>query len=199
VSAESEQPQSRRMLDALRKSLAGQQEPFRSDSKKPRGAVAVVFKEEMDDLWLLMIKRSENPRDPWSGQMAFPGGHADLRDRTLFDTAVREALEEVGINIQDQELLGCLRNVEPKNAPMVVTPFLFLLSSEVHPMLSREAKEVLWVPISFFLNPKNISSIKVPIGGQEVSMGCYVYLDHVIWGMSFRIIRDIISKVTSAL
>ncbi len=192
-------PQSQRVLDALRQSLVGQQEPFYSDSKKPRGAVAVLFKIDADDLWLLMIRRSENPRDPWSGQMAFPGGHAESKDRTLLDTAVREAMEEVGINAQDQELLGCLRNVQPRNAPMVVAPFLFLLLKEVHPMLSRETKEVLWVPMSFLLDPKNISSIKVPIGGEEVMKGCYVYLGRVIWGMSFRIIRDLISKITSAL
>ena len=199
MSTESEQSQSRRILDALRQSLAGQQEPFRSDSKKPRGAVAVLFKEEAEDLWLLMIKRSENPQDPWSGQMAFPGGHADSRDRSLLDTAAREALEEVGINTQHQEFLGCLRNIEPKNAPMVVTPFLFLILREVHPTTSREAEEILWVPMSFLVNPKNVSSVTVPIGQQEVSMGCYVYLNHVIWGMSFRIIRDIISKITGAL
>jgi 8-oxo-dGTP pyrophosphatase MutT (NUDIX family) len=186
------------MLDALRRSLAHQPEHPTSDSKKPRGAVAVLFKEETNDLWLLMIKRGENPRDPWSGQMAFPGGHADARDRTLHDTAIREALEEVGINMRDQELLGCLRDVQPKNAPMIVTPFLFLLLSEVHPVTSREAKEVLWVPMSFLLNPRNISSIKVPIGDQEVLMGCYNYSDHVIWGMSFRIIRDMISMIINS-
>lgn len=199
MSTESGQSQSRRILDALRQSLAGQQEPFRSDSKKPRGVVAVLFKEEAEDLWLLMIKRSENPQDPWSGQMAFPGGHADSRDRSLLDTAAREALEEVGINTQHQEFLGCLRNIEPKNAPMVVTPFIFLILREVHPTTSREAEEILWVPMSFLVNPKNVSSVTVPIGQQEVSMGCYVYLNHVIWGMSFRIIRDIISKITGAL
>lgn len=187
--------QSHRMLSTLRQSLADQQEPFPSDSKKPRGAVAVLFKEESNDLWLLMIRRSENPGDPWSGQMAFPGGHADLRDRTLLDTAVRETLEEVGVNIRDQEFLGCLRNVQPKNAPMVVTPFVFLVLREVRPAPSREAKEVLWVPMSFLLNPKNLSSIELQIGGKGVSMGCYPYLDHIIWGMSFRIIREIISTV----
>jgi len=197
MSTSMKSPSPRKMLEALRLSLTGQQEPLYSDSKKPRGAVAVLLKEEAEDLWLLMIKRSENSGDPWSGQMAFPGGHADSRDRTLFDTAVRETMEEVGISIREQEFLGCLRNVQPKNAPMVVTPFLFLQLREVHPVTSREAKEILWVPMSFLLNPKNVSSLTVPIGDREISMGCYVYLDHTIWGMSFRIIREIIPKVAS--
>ncbi len=185
------------MLEALRRSLVRHREPFHSDSKKPRGAVALIFKEEANDLWLLMIRRAENPRDRWSGQMAFPGGHADQRDRTLLDTASREAMEEVGINMSDHEFLGCLHNVEPRSSPIVVAPFVFLLVGDVHPTLSREAREILWIPMSFFLNSKNVSSIIVAIGERDVSMGCYVYLDHTIWGLSFRIIQELLSKIAS--
>jgi len=185
------------MLEKLRRSLKGQRKPFHSDSKKPRGAVGVLIKEEAADLWLLMIKRHENPRDPWSGQMAFPGGHADPQDRTLFDTVAREATEEVGIDMRSHEFLGCLSNVTPKNAPMVVSPFVFLLAGKVDPTTSREAQEVLWVPVSFLLNPKNVSSITIPVGRGEVTMGCYNYSNHVIWGLSFRIIQEISSKMAT--
>jgi len=191
-------PSTRVMLETLRRTLAEQPEPFPSDSKKARGAVGVLIKEEADDLWLLMIKRRENPRDPWSGQMAFPGGHADPQDRTLFDTVAREALEEVGIDIRKQEFLGCLSNLQPKNAPMVVSPFVFVVQEKVAPATSREAEEVLWIPMSFLLNPKNVSSIRVQMGREQVSMGCYRYSDRIIWGLSFRIIHEIISKITSS-
>lgn len=113
----------------------------------------------------------------------------------MFDTVAREAMEEVGIDIRNHDFLGCLSNVQPKNAPMVVAPFIFLLTGEVHPKTSREAKEIVWIPISFLLDPRNVSSIIVPIGDQKVPMGCYKYEGHVIWGMSFRIIREITSKI----
>jgi len=147
---------------------------------------------------LLMIRRRENPQDPWSGQMAFPGGHADRQDRSLFDTGAREALEEVGIDLRKQSFLGCLRNVQPKNVPMIVAPFIFLLEEQVHPKTSLEAKELIWIPMSFLLNQKNVSSITVQIGDEKIPMGCYNYSNHTIWGMSFRIIREIVSKIGSA-
>jgi len=184
------------MLEILTRSLARQQEPLPSDSKKPRGAVGVLIKEEGDDLWLLMIKRRENPKDPWSGQMAFPGGHADPRDHSLFDTAARETAEEVGVDVRRQEFLGCLSNVHPKNAPMVVAPFVFLAKEKVEPATSQEAQEVLWVPMSFLMNPKNVSSITIPTERGHVTMGCYGYSNHIIWGLSFRIIQEIISKTS---
>jgi 8-oxo-dGTP pyrophosphatase MutT (NUDIX family) len=149
---------------------------------------------ETDDLWMLMIQRSDSPRDPWSGQMAFPGGRADPQDRTLFHTVAREVTEEVGIDVRIQEFIGCLHNVQPKNAPMIVSPFVFAIEHEVHPRPSSEAKEIVWVPLSFLLDSENISEIEIPIGSEQISMPCYVYLNHTIWGMSFRIMREIISK-----
>ena len=187
----------RHLIEALRRSLARQQEPFPSDSKKHRGAVGILIKDEADDLWLLMIRRRENPKDPWSGQMAFPGGRADPRDRTLLDTAAREVIEEVGIDVRRHEFIGCLQNIQTRNAPMIVAPFTFLLTATVHPTTSREATEILWVPMSFLLNEKSISHFAAPIGEKGGSMPCYRYSDHVIWGLSFRIIREIVSKMTS--
>lgn len=179
-------------------SLAGQQEPSPSDSKKLRGAVGVFIRKDANDLSLLMIRRRENPRDPWSGQIAFPGGHADETDRTLFETVAREAMEEVGIDAHKQRFLGCLSNVQPRNAPMIVTPFIFLLNEKVNPRTSLEAQEIVWIPASFISDLRNVSSMTVPIDGKSIPMGCYRYSNHIIWGMSFRIIRDIVSRITTA-
>jgi len=187
----------RPVLERLVQVLAHQQEPVPSDSKKPRGAVAILINKEDDDLWLLMIRRRENPKDPWSGQMAFPGGHSDPQDRTLFDTVRRETIEEVGIDLSEHRFIGCLPNVQTKNAPMIVSPFVFLELKKAHPTTSREATEIVWVPMSFLANPKNISSVMLPIGGVKMLMGSYNYSNHLIWGMSFRMIQNIISIMTN--
>ncbi len=187
------EPPARPVLERLAQVLAHQQEPVPSDSKKPRGAVAILIKKENDDLWLLMIRRRENPKDPWSGQMAFPGGHSDPQDRTLFDTVRRETIEEVGIDLSGHRFLGCLPNVQTKNVPMIVSPFVFVGLGKARPTTSREATEIVWVPISFLANPKNISSVMLPIRGVNVLLGSYNYSGHVIWGMSFGIIQEIIS------
>jgi len=144
-----------------------------------------------------MIRRSESPQDPWSGQMAFPGGHAAAEDRTLFDTAARETREEVGIDARAQEFLGCLDNVQPKNVPMIVAPFVFLIMEKVDPKISKEAREIVWVPMSYLSDSKNISTFVFAINGADLSMPCYKYSDHIIWGMSFRLIREIISKTAA--
>ena len=41
----------------------------------------------------LLIKRADQEGDPWSGQMALPGGHREPGERCM-DTAIRETKEE---------------------------------------------------------------------------------------------------------
>ena len=62
-------------------------------------AVALILRALPDDLELLLIKRARDPRDPWSGHMALPGGRRDAADPDLASTAVRETLEETGVEL----------------------------------------------------------------------------------------------------
>ena len=63
-------------------------------------AVALILRETIDDdIELLFIKRAARDDDPWSGQIALPGGRHQDSDDSLEDTAVRETREEVGLEL----------------------------------------------------------------------------------------------------
>jgi 8-oxo-dGTP pyrophosphatase MutT (NUDIX family) len=67
-----------------------------------RAAVAVVFARcsATCEVRVLFQKRAVNERDPWSGDVSFPGGKQDEQDRGDDEaTAMREVLEEVGIDL----------------------------------------------------------------------------------------------------
>ncbi len=64
-----------------------------------RAAVFVLLVERQDPS-LLMIKRADRG-DPWSGQIAFPGGREEAGDDNLRHTAFRELFEEMGIAAED--------------------------------------------------------------------------------------------------
>jgi 8-oxo-dGTP pyrophosphatase MutT (NUDIX family) len=71
-------------------------------------AVALVLVPHPDSL--LLIRRAERSGDPWSGQVGLPGGRRDPDDATLLSTAVREAVEEVGVHLPANACLGELRS-----------------------------------------------------------------------------------------
>src|SRR5208337_658874 len=92
----------------------------------PDAAVAVIIDPQHEGS-MLLIQRTEREGDPWSGQIAFPGGHKASGDRTLLDTAMREADEEVGIALRQHETLGALPPVRSRIRHISVAPFVFLL------------------------------------------------------------------------
>jgi len=97
-----------------------------------RAAVALIIRAgEEGAPELLFIKRAEYPADPWSGQVAFPGGREEAGDPTLTDTAIRETREETGIDlVRDATVIGTLDDLRPQTTRLpavIVRPYVVLL------------------------------------------------------------------------
>ena len=69
---------------------------FRPETSLLRAAVAIILRDNDQGTEVLLMQRAKHERDPWSGQMSFPGGKIDPEDVNSKATAVREAHEEVG-------------------------------------------------------------------------------------------------------
>src|SRR5256714_4453421 len=116
----------------LRSSL-GERRPLEADDEAGvrRAAVALIFHAGEEGLpELLFIKRAEYPGDPWSGQIAFPGGREEAGDTSLAQTAVREAREETGIDLEREGMfIGTLDDLRPRTVRLpaiIVRPFVAL-------------------------------------------------------------------------
>ena len=71
-----------------------------------RSAVAMILQLRAGELHILMIKRADREGDPWSAQMAFPGGHLDPVDQNLKAAAMRETMEEIDVSLAGAHYLG---------------------------------------------------------------------------------------------
>jgi 8-oxo-dGTP pyrophosphatase MutT (NUDIX family) len=161
-----------------------------------RAAVAAVLREPDTGVEILFILRAEHPRDPWSGQMAWPGGRIDPGDAEPLAAAIREAREELALDLQhDGELLGQLSEVRTHlrhgPGPLSVVPFVFRVEGEPVLVPNPEVQQALWVPLAFFLDRGNRGRFVWTGKGVPLAMPCYRYNGHVIWGLTLRMLDEL--------
>jgi 8-oxo-dGTP pyrophosphatase MutT (NUDIX family) len=169
---------------------------------QPRGwsaAVALILVQSggREGPELLLIKRSENPGDPWSGQMALPGGRWEPGDRDLWSTAVRETKEEVGLDLAAAQFLGELDDLKPKTRTLpqlVVRPFVFGLTSKPDLVPSGEVALCVWVPLGELLAEGSRREVEIVTLGRSFP----AYLvggGYPVWGMTERILSRFLELV----
>lgn len=168
------------------------------EQKFVRAAVMIILKERGPEYSLLFIKRTENEGDVFSGHMAFPGGKMREGDKDTLDTAIRETIEETGIDItKSGAIIGELDDFHPNNPRAnhyVVTPYLSLLEEEVELKPDpAEVADAVWMPISHLKDPSN-QEIRILERKDRLSEDfVFYYTDYVIWGMTGRILHQFLS------
>lgn len=159
-----------------------------------QAAVALVLAPgDSRALELLLIKRAEHPSDPWSGQMALPGGRRDPDDQDLLATVARETREEVGVALPPDRLLGELDDLHPRTPllpPVVVRPFVFGLPQRPLVHASGEVALHLWVSLDELASGRSRTEIEIP--GRDHRFPAYGVGGHIVWGMTERIITPFI-------
>jgi 8-oxo-dGTP pyrophosphatase MutT (NUDIX family) len=170
-------------------------------SGTPRAAVVLLLRETPAGLEMLLIKRAERDDDPWSGHIALPGGREEPSDASLQHTALRETKEETGIDLeQDGEVLGALEPLRPQARPMgvVVQPFVAALRKETPIVKSDEVAEAFWVPLTTFSGSETATESDVRVGGADLRVPSFRHGQYVIWGLTERIIRQLLVLVAPA-
>lgn len=160
-------------------------------------AVALVLRERAGaGAELLFIQRAVREGDPWSGQVALPGGRRDEGENDLAVTVVRETREETGIDIRAQgELIGPLDELRPRTPvlpPVIVRPYVARLDPSVEPATSDEVAGFFWAPLTALFDPANTRKTRVRTRGAFwIWHDAIHYEGQVIWGMTQRIVKTL--------
>jgi 8-oxo-dGTP pyrophosphatase MutT (NUDIX family) len=170
-----------KLLNRIRRRLKS------SSEQNADAAVAIIFRYNRGDLELLLVKRAEVPGDPWSGDVAFPGGKKDRQDVDILATVFREVKEETNIDLNSILYLGVTKLVCSSIMPRVgILPLFYLQLKEQEIRINDELTSFFWVSLEKLRSSRDRSVVK----------GMYVPVfqidDDVIWGLTYRIIERLL-------
>ena len=189
-------------LAAVRRALRDHR-PQVADAPDARpAAVALVLLEGEQGLEILLIRRAERADDPWSGQIALPGGRYDCGDRDLEATAIRETREETGVDLSGAERLGVLDDLYPRTPalpPVVVRPFVFALARRSPLVPSDEVQRAFWLPLGRLSEPGVRREVTLTLRGAVRVLPAYVVDGEMIWGMTERIVTPFVDLISNSL
>lgn len=131
--------------------------------------------------------------------MALPGGRWEARDATLLDTALRETLEETGLDLaREGEVLGMLDELRPRTPvlpPIIVSPFVVLAEGRSTLSVNSEVESAFWAPWDLFADPVAVVESRVQVRGAERNVESYRVGERVVWGMTERMVRQLARRL----
>ncbi|WP_374001272.1 CoA pyrophosphatase [Bdellovibrio bacteriovorus] len=168
----------------------------------PHACVALILRGQSEEnLELGFIQRAIRPEDRWSGQLAFPGGKREAFDVTDLDAAFRETMEEIGVHLKSQELLGRLDDVQARKAGTLldfyIRPFVFYTEQSFNVTLdANEVADYFWVPLKHIQDPQRQTIYKVQRENMSIELPA-VYLDREppLWGLSYMMTLNLFTRL----
>ncbi|MFT5210468.1 MAG: 8-oxo-dGTP pyrophosphatase MutT (NUDIX family) [Flavobacterium sp.] len=166
-----------------------------------RAAVATILRKREDEMQALFILRSIKEGDPWSGQMAFPGGHLESTDESLRHAAERETYEEIGLDLQKYaNYLGPVNEVRAnprgRNLDMIVSPFVYILrDEEVDLNLNYEVADVLWGSLDRMYHGINKTELEFNLQGSNQRFPGYSVGNQVVWGLTRSMLHHLFTMI----
>ena len=182
--------------------------------KRHEYAVLCPLVEQTDGLHLLFEVRSAAVRQ--AGETCFPGGRMEPGE-TPADCALRETEEELAIPRQEVEVLG-RPDFICNQAGFLMQPVLGLVSAAGFAAVApspAEVGEAFTVPLAFFRETapeQYVYALQPDVPGDfpyetvgipadyrwargRVEVPVWIWQGHVIWGMTARIVADLIARL----
>lgn len=173
-------------------------EPTAFQPHPSQAAVAMILVDGAEGLDVCFIRRAEREGDPWSGQVAFPGGRAGPQDPDAFAVAERETWEEIGMRLEARHRIGALpmRPIE-RNArrdSLSLWTFVYYVGAEEQAMatarLPHEVASVFWVPVQHLFDVAAVTQLEYPLGDTASVFPGIRFGEHVIWGLTLRVLAS---------
>ena len=156
-------------------------------------AVALLLRERAFSTEVLFIIRATHERDPWSGNIGFPGGRLNHGGETPQQAAERETLEELSLDLGQARYLGRLDDLYGAIMPVLVSCFVYQLQDFAELRPNHEIDTTFWFPLPELLEPERHQLRTFFYRGEARTHPAVALLEPeqpLLWGITYRLMRN---------
>ena len=167
------------------------QEDFKKVIPKKAGVLVLIFPDKDNEANLLLTKRATY-KGNHSAQISFPGGKVEEGDVSIVETALREANEEIGINVESVKVIKKVTKsyIPPSN--FMVTPTLGYVTLMPQFKINYEVAEIISISLKDLLDDdKQIKKVMSTSYMENIEVPCYQFKGHIVWGATAMILSEI--------
>lgn len=162
--------------------------------KNPKKAavLALFYPDKNQEARLLLILR-KTYQGVHSNQIGFPGGKVEDADVDLKATALREAYEEVGVDIAKIKILKELTKVYIPPSNFEVTPFIGVCEETIEFVLQEsEVEALVEVPLDTLVDDSKVFEQKLSTSyAKNILVPAYNFEGHTVWGATAMMISEL--------
>jgi len=156
---------------------------------KQAGVMLLLFPSS-GELSVVFVKRTIYS-GAHSGQISFPGGTFSSKDENVFQTAVRETEEELGVHIPKMVKLGSLSPLFISVSNFRVSPFVGFID-KIPPIKVQET-EIQFAfteRLSVLHTKETRGTFELKRGNDTLRAPCYLVKKEKIWGATAMILSE---------
>ena len=152
--------------------------------------LAIIYKSDTEESVIYLIERNTY-NGHHSGQIALPGGKMDQGDENLIDTALREVYEEIGVQLESDQLFPLSPQWINVSNHWVQPFYTIVYEKPIFTLNKREINCIFEIPISLFKDSNFLTFHELKILENKVISPVFLNDGKEIWGATAIILYQL--------
>ncbi len=181
-----------RVRAALDAAPPARRSPLEDDGVRPSAVLCALYDDERGRATVVLTRRARHLRTH-RGEVSFPGGGREPGDVDHWATAVRESVEEVGLDPTHLEPLGELDHLRTVSGRSYIVPLVAALPARPDLVPDpREVERILHVPLADLLDPGTYREELWGLPQLERPIFFFEVPGDTIWGATAAMLRNLL-------